>query len=78
MSDAAQGRCVRIDRDEWWPVYTIEYDKGYTYLPEDLIRRYELSAAEFSEVQMLLRKAYDRTSTEDEPEPTTPRSDFGI
>jgi hypothetical protein len=52
-------RRVRIDKDEWWPVFTIEYLDGDTPLPEDVIERAELCFAEFDEVQRILKEAYE-------------------
>lgn len=51
-------RHVFIAQDEWWPVYTIEYEDPTVELPEEFIARFELAAAEFEECQVVLREAY--------------------
>ena len=48
---------VRLDRDEWWPVYTVEIPGPddasglFVAIPEELHERYLSAMAEFVAVQ---------------------------
>lgn len=55
---------VKIDKDEWWPVLTIETSTDLSYgrdadIPEELVTRYNAVMVEFDKIQDELRKIYD-------------------
>ena len=52
---------VKIERDEWWPVYELKpIDNPYHYveadLPNDLIADYERNLLEFDRIQKILHR----------------------
>lgn len=63
-SPTAGKRVVKIDQDEWWPVYSLSSD-GYHYghdveLPEETIEWVERVQREFEEVQSHLSAIYEK------------------
>jgi hypothetical protein len=55
---------VRLDENDWWPVYTIAADEGAEFvkeydIPRGLVERLECVTVEFRAVQRALMKIVD-------------------